>query len=187
MAMLKKISLNILKALGVFIFVVWTYIFIASFHDGPLNTGIFFFDVAPGGAFTSGELVSEEPDWSFAKDIPVVQFQIFDPVSSRTTFIMVHDNRIFIPTGYMTTWWGKIWKQWPKRALADGRAILRIDGKIYNRSMVRVTDDPVLDGVMGELARKYGGGGSDNPEAQKMMREVLDSGYMWIFELKPRA
>ena len=71
MAMLKKISLNILKALGVFIFVVWTYIFIASFHDGPLNTGIFFFDIAPGGAITSGELVSEEPDWSFAKDIPV--------------------------------------------------------------------------------------------------------------------
>jgi len=165
------------KIVGVLAFALWTFIFGASFSDGPV-------EIAPGGAFTSGKLVSNEPDWSFAKDLNSVEFQTMNPVSSRTTFIMIHDNRVFIPSGYMTTWWGKIWKQWPYQALDDGRAILRIDGKLYNRTLVRITDDPALPGVMAELARKYGGAFETTPE---MMMEVVESDYLWVFELAPRA
>ena len=113
-----------------------------------------------------------------------VEFQLMNPISSRTTFIMIHDNRVFIPSGYMTTWWGKIWKQWPYQVIKDPRAILRIDGKLYKRELVRITDDLVLPSVMAELSRKYGGTFEPTPE---MMKETLESDYLWIFELAPRA
>ena len=175
--MIMKIAKILLKIVGVIAFVIWALIFVASFQDGPM-------EIAPGGAFTSGQLVSGEPDWSFAKDLYSVEFQTMNPVSSRTTFIMIHDNRVFIPSGYMTTWWGKIWKQWPYQVMEDGRAILRIDGKLYNRNLVRITDDPALPGVMTELARKYGGAFETTPD---MMMEVVESDYLWIFELAPRT
>ena len=175
--MLIKILKILLKSLGVLVFALWTFVFLVSFNDGPT-------EIFPGGAFTSGELVTGEPDWSFAKNLSNVEFQTMNPVSSRTTFIMIQDNRVFIPSGYMTTWWGKIWKQWPYQAPEDGRAILRIDGKLYERTLVRITDDPALPGVMSELARKYGGNFETTPE---MMTEVLDSDYLWIFELAPRS
>ena len=175
--MIMKITKTLLKIIGVIAFALWAFIFVASFQDGPM-------EIAPGGAFTSGELVSGEPDWSFAKDLYSIEFQTMNPVSSRTSYIMIHDNRLFIPSGYMTTWWGKIWKQWPYQVMEDGRAILRIDGKLYNRNLVRITDDPALPGVMAELARKYGGSFETTPE---MMMEVVESDYLWIFELAPRT
>ena len=92
---------------------------------------------------------------------------------------MVHDNRLFIPSGYMTTWWGKLWKHWPAQAEKDGRAILRVDGMLYERQLVRITSDPALEPVLAELSRKYSGG-------QPVGQEAVDSGYLWIFELVPR-
>ncbi len=79
----------------------------------------------------------------------------------------------------MTTWWGKIWKQWPIQAEKDGRAILRVDGKLYNRQLVRITEGPEIEPVLSELSRKYGGG-------QNIPKSAVDSGYLWIFELTPR-
>lgn len=177
MNLIKRIAKGFLAVLASIIFIIWTFTFGASYHDGPVA-------ILPGSAFTSGEFVSGHPDWSFVRNMQEVEFQTMNPVSSRTSYVMVHNNRIFIPSGYMTTWWGKIWKQWPKQVLEDDRAILRIDGKIYNRTMARITDDPVLEGVMKELARKYGGAFEATPET---MMHSVDSGYMWIFELKPRS
>jgi hypothetical protein len=37
---------------------------------------------------------------------------------------------------------------------------------------------------MAELARKYGGAFETTPE---MMMEVVESDYLWVFELAPRA
>lgn len=144
----------------------------ARFSDGPM-------ELVAGGPFTSGTLVTEEPDWSFVKDYNTVEFQLLEPASSRTTWIAEHNGHIFIPSGYMTTWWGKIWKHWPIQAEKDGRAILRVDGKLYNRQLVRYKDGPELEPVLSELGRKYGGGPA-------FPRSVVDSGYLWIFELTPR-
>jgi hypothetical protein len=144
----------------------------ARFSDGPM-------EIIAGGPFTSGTPVTEEPDWSFVKDYNTVEFQLLDPPASRTTWIAEHNGRIFIPSGYMTTWWGKIWKQWPIQAEKDGRAILRIDGKLYDRRLVRITEGPEIEPILAELGRKYTGG-------SPIPREAVDSGYMWIFELVPR-
>ena len=145
----------------------------ARFADGPVA-------IIAGGAFTSGERVTgPEPDWSFAHDLQEVEFQSIEPARSRTTWIIEHEGKIYIPSGYMTTTWGKIWKQWPIEAEKDGRIILRAEGKLYDRQLVRIESGPLLEPLTAELSRKYAAGATIGPEA-------VTSGYLWLFELAPR-
>ncbi len=166
-----RIALGLLGSLVLLVVVV---VIGARFADGPIA-------IIAGGPFTSGELVSgPEPDWSFARDIQEVEFQLVDPPRSRTTWILEHEGRIYIPCGYMTTSWGKVWKQWPIEALEDGRAILRIGDKLYERELVRIEEEPLLAPLTAELSRKYLGGADIGPETQS-------SGSLWLFELAPRS
>ncbi len=34
-----------------------------------------------------------------------------DRLDFLSAWIVEHEGKIYIPSGYMTTWWGKIWKQ----------------------------------------------------------------------------
>ena len=109
-----------------------------------------------------------------------MEFQLVDPPRSRTTWILEHEGRIYIPCGYMTSTLGKIWKQWPIEALNDGRAILRIDDKLYERDLVRIEEGRLLEPLTAELSRKYAGGADIGPAA-------VTSGSLWLFELAPRS
>ena len=160
------------KLVAGIVVVVLAFFVVTRFTDGPMG-------IITGGAFSSGEVVSEEPDWRHVKDYDIVEFQLLDPARSRTTWIVEHDGRIFIPSGYMLSTVGKIWKQWPLQAEKDGRAILRVDAKLYPRQLVRIKDDPVLPAVLAELSRKYANG------AQIPVSEV-SRGSLWIFELVQR-
>jgi len=164
-----KILLKVIAWLLVSIVVLVVGVFTAArFHDGPV-------EVIAGGPFTTGNLHrGDEPDWSFVKDIGEVQFQSLDPKRSRTSWIVEVDGRIFIPSGYMTTFWGKLWKHWPHEAEKDGRILLRIDGTIYERHLDRIHEGEILEPILAELGRKYVGG--DVP------MEAVTSGYLWIFE-----
>jgi hypothetical protein len=145
----------------------------ARFADGPLA-------IVAGGPFKTGELVTgPEPDWSFVHDTQEVEFQLLDPERSRTTWIVEHQGKAYIPSGYMTSWWGKLWKHWPGEAEKDGRILLRVDGKLYERELVRIKDGPVIAPVTAELSRKYASGSTIPVEA-------VTSGYLWLFELAPR-
>jgi hypothetical protein len=145
----------------------------ARFADGPIA-------IIAGGPFTSGELVSgPEPDWSFVRDVREVEFQLLDPARSRTTWILDHEGKAYIPSGYMTTWWGKIWKRWPLEAERDPRVLLRIGDSLYERQLVRIQEGPSVAPLLAELSRKYAGG-SDIP------MEAVTSGYLWLYELAPR-
>ena len=75
-------------------------LFAARFADGP-------WELIAGGPFKSGELVTSEPDWGFVKDINTVEFELVGEGSSRTSWIMEHNGRVFIPSGYMNTFVGK--------------------------------------------------------------------------------
>jgi hypothetical protein len=146
----------------------------ARFADGPLA-------IVAGGPFRTGELdTGPEPDWSFVRDLQEVEFQLLDPARARTTWILYHDGKAYIPSGYMTTWWGRIWKQWPHEAEKDPRVLLRIGDAIYERELVRVEGGPVVAPLLAELSRKYAGGAEIPPEA-------VTSGYLWLFELAPRS
>jgi hypothetical protein len=150
----------------------------ARLHDGPLDGAL---EIVAAGPFESGELhTGPEPDWSFLRDYATVQFQLLDPPRSRTTWIAEHQGRIFIVSGYMNTWYGKLWKHWPREAEADGRAILRVDGTLYERQMVRIREGDIVAPVLAELGRKYAGGVA-------IPVEEVTSGNIWMFELRPRA
>ena len=126
---------RLVKVLLVVVLLILLFFLATRFTDGPMG-------LVSGGAFSSGEVVSTEPDWRFIKDYDTVEFQLLEPARSRTTWIVEHEGRIFIPSGYMLSTVGKIWKQWPLHAQKDGRAILRVDGKLYPRQLVRITDGP---------------------------------------------
>ncbi|MBC8188432.1 MAG: hypothetical protein H8E78_09555 [Proteobacteria bacterium] len=146
----------------------------ARFADGPLA-------IMAGGPFTSGELVTgPEPDWSFVNDVGEVEFQLIEPARSRTTWILHHEGKAYIPCGYMTTWWGKIWKQWPLEAEKDPRILLRIGDDIYERQLVRVHEASVVAPLLAALSRKYAGG-------TEVPMEAVTSGYLWIYEIAPRG
>lgn len=145
----------------------------ARFADGPIA-------IVAGGPFRSGELVTgAEPDWSFVREVREVEFQLLAPARSRTTWILDHEGRAYIPCGYMTTWWGKLWKQWPHEAEKDPRILLRVGDSLYERKLVRVREGPAVAPLLAELSRKYAGG-------QEIPIEAVTSGYLWLYELAPR-
>ena len=169
------------------ILVVAVYVFAMRFADGPSG-------IVAGGPFTTGELYSgPEPDWSAMRARAEVEFQLLEPARSRTTWVAEHDGRIFIPSGYMTTSFGKLWKQWPPEAEVDGRALLRVDGTIYERMLVRFREGSALDPVLRQIAAKYVAPTMGIPDTQEardalladMRRQVAD-GTLWLFELAPR-
>lgn len=178
MGILKVLSILV----GIAIVLIVGFLVAARFADGPL-------EIVAGGPFSSGEQYTDgEPDWTFVADIPTVEFQLMNPERSRTTWIIEHEGKIYIPSGYMTTWWGKIWKQWPIEVEKDDRAILRVNGKLYDRRMVRVTEGPELVPILKKLGVKYLGMGPDaanNAPAEQIL-EPVTSNYLWIFELAPR-
>jgi len=146
----------------------------ARFADGPIA-------IIAGGPFESGELVGgPEPDWSFVRDVQEVEFQLLEPARSRTTWILDHEGKAYIPCGYMTTWWGKLWKQWPHEAEKDPRIVLRIGDKLYERQLVRIQEGPVVAPLLAELSRKYAGG-------REIPMEAVTSDYLWLYELAPRS
>ena len=145
----------------------------ARFADGPIA-------IIAGGPFTSGEPQSgPEPDWSFVHDVREVEFQLVEPARSRTTWILDHEGKAYIPCGYMTTWWGKLWKRWPHEAAKDPRILLRIGDALYERKLVRIQEGPLVAPLLAELSRKYAGG-------EEIPLELVTSGYLWLYELAPR-
>ncbi len=146
---------------------------VARMGDGPIA-------IFPGGPLVDGELVTgSEPDWSFAREIGEMEFQLENPPQSRTIWLIVHDKRLFIISGYMNTAVGKLWKKWPMQAVADGRAVIRIDGKRYARTATRILDDPALLGALAaEASRKY---------SVPLTADAAATGNAWFFELTPRS
>ena len=159
--------------IGVLVLAVATLLIGARFADGPIA-------IVAGGPFTSGERATgPEPDWSFAREIQTIEFQLLEPPRSRTTWILEHKGRVYIPCGYMDSTWGRIWKQWPIEAEKDGRAIARIQGKLYDRQLVRIKEGPLVEALLEELSRKYVG--SEIPLV------AVTSESLWLFEFAPRG
>ena len=159
-------------ALGVLLLLIVTLVIVARFKDGPIA-------IIPGGSLETGDLVTgAEPDWTFARDIMEMEFQLVEPPRSRTIWLQVHDKKLYLVSGYMNTTLGRIWKQWPAQALRDGRAVIRIDGKRYERQLVRILDDrPLLEAIAAEVNRKYGA---------PLRADMAASGDAWFFALQSR-
>ncbi|MFP6655858.1 MAG: hypothetical protein VCB25_09535 [Myxococcota bacterium] len=148
--------------------------------DGP---SILF----PGGALVSGDLHrGSEPNWSFTDDVFTIELQLEDPLSSRRIFIMESANKVYVPSGYMRSTLGRLWKDWAFQAdEGDGLAIARISGVRYERQLTRVTEESVIAGVANKLAQKYSGGRT--PETIARIEKSVTDGDTWIFEMAPRG
>ena len=136
----------------------------ARLSDGPLGP-------FAGGPLVAGGLLPPPGDWSFLREVETVELQLLEPPRSRTTWIAVSGGRAYVPAGFMSV---PLWKQWPRQALADGRALVRVGGRRYPVRLVRVEDPGERDRVVRVLASKYGLGEDPGPED------------LWIFRVEPR-
>lgn len=163
----------LLTIIAVIIIALSAFLFSMRFHDGPI-------EIFAGGPFKTGEEVrGEEPDWTKIADLATIELQSIEPARSRTLWLVVIDGRIFVPSAYMNTKFGRIWKQWPRRAEQDGRALMRIDDKIYPREMVRLTaDHELVPEITEAMTNKYPGA---------VTVEDVVNNNTWLFELAPPA
>ena len=141
------------------------------FADGPNR-------VFSGGPLESGELhTGLEPDWSFVSDIPTIEMQLLDPPRSRRIWTAESNGKLYVWSGYMGTPVGRLWKRWPVQAERDGRAVIRIDGKRYERQLVRIESGDILDGISAAISSKY---------PSQTTRAAVEAGDAWVFEAAPR-
>ena len=141
----------------------------------------------PGGTLVSGDLYQGvEPDWTFTDDVFTIELQTTDPDSSRRIFIMESDGKVYVPSGYMRSFLGKLWKDWAFEVEAGSTlAVARIDGVRYERTLKREMDPVIIEGVANKLAQKYSGGVT--PEAVAQISKSVADGDTWIFEMAPRG
>ncbi len=89
-----------------------------------------------------------------------------------TTWVFTLDGELYVAADFFNPF-----KQWPRRALADPRVRLRIDGQIYERLAVRVTDPERIAQLRRAIADKY---------------HIRDGGLasmvdVWFFRMDPRS
>jgi hypothetical protein len=133
----------------------------ARFHDGPLGP-------FPGGPLASGEMVTQPvDDWSFAATVPEIELQLASQSKSRTTWIVVHEGRAYVPASTQFP----PGKTWHRSALEDGRATLRIAGRRYPVTLAKLEDAARVAAVRDVGLKKY----PNRPE-----------GDAWVFAVTSR-
>ena len=145
-------------------------LFLVRSHDGPM-------EILSGGPFQTGELVAVPSDWSFLADHTTIEMQTMRPTRSRTMWLVVHDNRLFVVSSYMNTAVGKIWKQWPTQLEENNLALIRVDGKLYELQLVRYTEGNFIENVITQFNEKYN---TSYPS------DTVETGSTWLFELTGR-
>ena len=145
--------------------------------------------VFPGGEMVAGELhTGPEPDWSFTDDIFTIELQLNDPMATRTIFILESEGKIYVVSGYMKSFLGRIWKEWAFEAdEGNDEGVLRVNNVRYPRQLVRIKEGDVLNGVSAKLLAKYSGVPTPvSAEVIAISRADIENGNSWIFELAPR-
>ena len=165
---------KVFKWLSITAVVVGIFLFSMRFTDGPI-------EIFTGGPFSTGELTEAPSDWSYLTDRDLIEFQTIDPSRSRTVWLAVHEERLFVVSGYMNTAQGRIWKQWPHYLENDDRIILRIDGNLYEQRLERITEGTEIVPVLNELARKYFNGNEGLGSS-----ESVTNGDTWMYEVVSR-
>lgn len=151
-------------------------------HDGPVE---FWpgFTISIGGPFRSGIISPSPGNWNFIRDREEIEIQTLEPATSRTVWVPVVDGRLYLVSGYMNSTLGKLWKQWPTYMEEDNRILIRIDDRIYEQRLNRITEGPITAQVMSEVIRKYAGGPD---QLNTAAGQAVASGSVWLFEVIDR-
>jgi hypothetical protein len=110
--------------------------------DGPLGP-------IPGGAFKGPVDANSNPDWSGVEKVIELEIRPSKPWSLSIWAVVV-DGELYSPSAFGAR------RRWPAVALADPRVRVRTNGRIFERTLERVTD-PALKQRVGEaVAARYG-------------------------------
>ena len=147
--------------LGVAVMITGMFV-AARFMDGP-------FGMIPGGTFRSGTSVPYPEQWTFAEPIEIIEMQLEGADTSRNVWIVVHDERAYLPAnlGFPPG------KNWHLAADQDGAAQLRIETRLYDVALRRVSDPAQATQVFASLEAKYPSGAPEGVE-------------YWFFAVEPR-
>jgi hypothetical protein len=144
------------RVLVAFVALVAALFLSARFMDGPMGA-------IPGGPLKSGLLVSEPvSDWSFATNVETIELELLADERSRTVWILVDQGRAFVPCAIGAP----PGKRWHLAAEADGRSLIRVEGKRYPVTLTRVADSSQLSSLASVVSDKYppppGAGGAES-------------------------
>jgi hypothetical protein len=131
-----------------------------------------------GGALR-GDVRTEAPkDWSVAQAHETVQIETnpAEPHSVNTWCVAIGE-RLYVPTSMIRGPKSPSERDWVKNVAADPRLRIRIDGVIYERTAVRVSDPAEFEAARAALEAKY----ALDPAERDPEREI------WIFRLDPRG
>jgi hypothetical protein len=174
-----RVVLRILGGVASLLVAALMVVFIGGrFSDGPMG----FFS---GGPLESGEVVTAPvDDWSFVRDVETIEFQLVEPPRSRTVWIVYNEDAnegadggaAFIPCGLPNF---RLWKQWPREAVEDGRAVLRIEGRRYPVQLTKIEEPALRTAVLARVTEKYPSppGAADGPP---------DPDAVWFFRIDSR-
>ena len=139
---------------------------LTRFHDGPIGQ-------LPGGRLISGQVADfTTVDLGLLRNLSEIELQLEEPSSSRITWVVVDNEDVYVPSGFMN--W-QVWIRWPYLAQRDGRAIVRISGRRYFVQLDRVTDTLLLTRLLRHRERKY-----------NLSRQASNFDRIWFFRLSPR-
>jgi hypothetical protein len=123
---------------------VFAMLVAAKRADGPV-------EMIPGGPLSGEVERGPEPDWGFAESLDTVELQVSSsPPRSILTGIVVHGGVPYVPVTLAPL------KRWPSVIARDSRVVARIDGRLFEREAVAVTDSDLLVQLITIGQSKYG-------------------------------
>ena len=132
----------------------------------------------PGGRLSGEPGPTLVPDWGFTQEHETVQIEVnpADPHSVNTWCIGLGPN-LYVPSSMILGPKDPEERGWIGFVKQDPNLRIRIDGKIYQRRAVRVTDADEYETALRALEAKY-----DEDPADRDPERII-----WIFRLEPRA
>ncbi|MBZ5643099.1 MAG: hypothetical protein LAO19_10095 [Acidobacteriia bacterium] len=117
-------------------------------------TGLDPHDRIPG-LWLHGELVTDPvTDWSFTEDVPNIKLQ------TQTRFLLPHSVTINCLDYHGQLYVSSVYpagtpRAWNDNVMRDPRVRIKIGDKVYDRTMVLVTDPAEVDAVLQVREKKY--------------------------------
>lgn len=148
-----KTTGKVAGALAVVVLLLLGYARLFGFDPGQWRPGLWL----------RGEVVTTPvTDWTFAKDLggpTAIQTRerlIPGLVYSITSSRFIHDGNLYLGSGYATGVKMPAGRHWNKNILADPAVRVRIDGKLYDGSLVYVDNPAEHAAVIKAYERNFG-------------------------------
>lgn len=131
----------------------------------------------PIGPLAGGRLGGTErvapADWRFTDEYMTVAVEVrpADP-HSVTVICFVSDGELYIPARDGAE------KEWPKSAMADGRARVQVGDAVYPVQLVRILDESERQRAFASAAQKY-------PQLAAQSKGQIPDG-LWLFRAERR-